>query len=341
VCLDSYLAVHQETKRFLKFKINYRRIIVSGYRTAIPLGVIALITTGLFAQESQFRVRGEVTGGPSDLSVLNVELVDSYRRSQAERVPINRNGNFEFHGVTSGTYLLRIVTQDGTILRQEQVHINQFSGEIAVHLPDTPEAARPSSQPVSVARLRHKIPAKAKKAFAAAQKRSEAHDSEGSIQKLREAIALDPDYLEAHNNLGCRLLGLNRADAAVVSFQRAIELDAHAPYAHANLAAALLFLHRPEEAEAAARQALVTDGGISKTRYLLGLSLLQQHKFNREAAQSLRQAEDEFPNARLAHAAVLEHLGEVKEAKHELNTYLSSGVPEKRTEVKAWLLRLK
>ena len=108
-----------------------------------------------------------------------------------------------------------------------------------------------------------------------------------------------------------------------------------------SIAAALLFLHKPQEAEAAARIAIETDGGISKTKYLLGMSLLHQRKFTREAAQSLRQSEDDFPNARLAAAAVLEHLGEVKEAKVELNTYLATGHEERRTEVKAWLSRLK
>lgn len=163
----------------------------------------------------------------------------------------------------------------------------------------------------------------------------------GSAELLKQAVAMDPEYLEAHNNLGCRLLNLGRIEESIASFQRAIEIDARAPYAHANLAVALLQQQRPAEAEAAARVAIQTDGGIAKTKYVLGMALLGQRKFTLEAAQSLRQSEDEFPNARLAAAAVYERLGEVKEAKVELNSYLGTPGALKQTEVKAWLSRLK
>jgi tetratricopeptide (TPR) repeat protein len=315
---------------------------VSRYRIAVALWAAALFTTSVSAQSQErlVRLRGEVTGGPQDQSTLSIELVDLVKHVPIERTLVSNSGAFEFLNVPHGLYQIRVITQDGSLLRQEPINVNQMTGEISLAL-NRVGGERPSSGSVSVARLKHKIPSKAKKAFAAAQKRSQSGDSEGAAARLREAIALDPDYLEAHNNLGCRLLSLDRPEEAIESFQRAIELDARAPFAHANLATALLFLRRPAEAELAARQALETDGGISKTRYLLGMSLLHQRKYTREAAQSLRQAEDEFPHARLAAAAVLEHLGEVKEAKMELNTYLSSGAPEKRTEVKAWLSRLK
>jgi len=308
---------------------------------AAAICATAVLATSLFAQGDRFyRLRGEVSGGPQDQSSLTVELGDVMKHSPTERSAITRNRTFEFHNIAGGTYQIRVVTQDGTILRQEQVNVNQFTGEITLTLPDV-QGDHPNSGSVSLGQLKHKVPSKAKKAFAAAQKKTEAGDSEGAIAKLHEAIALDPEYFEAYNNLGCRLLNVDRAPEAIQAFQRAIEIDAHAPYAHANLAAALLFVHQPADAEAAARVAMETDGGISKTKYLLGMSLFHQHKFTREAAQNLRQSEEDFPNARLAAAAVLERLGEVKEAKVELNTYLNTGTPEKRTEVKAWLSRLK
>lgn len=247
---------------------------------------------------------------------------------------------FEFSNIATGSYQIRVVIQDGTLLRQEDHNVNQMGGDVVIALPDL-SSDRPADGSVSVARLKHEIPSKARRAFAAAQKRFEAGDMAGSAERLQEAIALDPDYLEAHNNLGCRLLSLGRTEEAIASFQRAIEIDAHAPYAHANLAVALLYQHRPAEAKTAARLAIETDGGISKTMYVLGMALFNQRKFTREAAQSLRQSEDEFPNARLAAAAVFERLGEVKEAKAELNTYLSTAGAVKQNEVKAWLSRLK
>src|SRR4051794_20930556 len=132
--------------------------------------------------DKSFRLRGEVAGGPQDLSGLTVELVDVLRHSPIDRMSIARNGTFEFHNVTGGTYQVRVVNQQGTILRQEQVDVNQFTGDMTISIPDMP-TEQPSSGNVSVQRLQHKIPSKAKKAFAVAQKKLEAGDSEGSIAK--------------------------------------------------------------------------------------------------------------------------------------------------------------
>ncbi len=314
---------------------------MSRYRLLAVLWAAALFATSSFAQpEKQYRVRGEVTGGPQDQSRLSVELVDSNHHLPVEHVSLTQTGGFEFSNVPTGSYLIRVVNQNGTVLRQDNHVVNQMGGDVVIALPDMP-SDRPANGSVSVARLKHKIPSKAKKAFAAAEKRLEAKDMAGSAELLKQAVAMDPEYLEAHNNLGCRLLNLGRIEESIASFQRAIEIDARAPYAHANLAVALLQQQRPAEAEAAARVAIQTDGGIAKTKYVLGMALLGQRKFTLEAAQSLRQSEDEFPNARLAAAAVYERLGEVKEAKVELNSYLGTPGALKQTEVKAWLSRLK
>ena len=314
---------------------------MSRYFMTVVLCTAGLFANALFAQpDKQYRVRGEVTGGPRDQSGISVELVDASHHLAVDKATLSQNGVFEFNHVATGTYEIRVVDQDGRVLRSEHYVVNQMGGDITIALPDT-TTEKPTGDSVSVARLKHQVPNKAKKAFAAAQKRFEAHDLAGSADRLREAIALDPEYLEAHNNLGCRLLSMGRNEEAIASFQRAIEIDPLAPYAHGNLAVALLHQQRPAEAEAAARVAIKTDGGISKIKYVLGMALFNQRKFTPEAAQVLRQSEDEFPNARLAAAAVFERLGEVKEAKAELNTYLGTAGALRQAEVKAWLSRLK
>ena len=314
---------------------------MSRYRITVALWAVTLCASTLFAQpEKQYRLRGEVTGGSRDQASLSVELVDLAHHLPFGHTLLSQAGAFEFSNVPVGSYQVRVVTPDGTVIRQENHVVNQLGGDVVIALPEMP-SGRPAGGSVSVAMLKHKIPAKAKKAFATAQKRLEANDMTGSAEMLRQAIALNPNYLEAHNNLGCRLLSLGRTDEAIASFLRAIEIDARAPFAHANLAVALLQQQRPAEAEQAARLAIQTDGGIAKTKYVLGMALFGQHKFTLEAAQSLHQSEDEFPTARLAAAAVFERLGEVKEAKAELNTYLDTPGAIRRSEVKAWLSRLK
>jgi len=299
---------------------------------------IVLLTSTV---SGQVRVRGQINGGSlSDLTALSVELVDSSRHAQADRAYVNASGVFELGSVANGLYEMRVMRQDGTVISREQIAVSPSLREVAVTLPEEP-ATQPGAGTISVTQLQHKPSSKARKAFAASEKKSQKGDVAGAIDKLNEAIALDPEYMEAYNNLGCKLIATDRPEEAVQALQRAIDIDAHAPLAHANLAAALLALHRPAEAERAARTALDTGGALSTTRYLLGLSLIHQRKFTHEAVQSLRQAEDQYPAARLAAAAALERLGEVQAAKVELDGYLSSGVPERRVEVKAWLSRLK
>jgi tetratricopeptide (TPR) repeat protein len=305
---------------------------------AVAFWAAALLPTIVFAQlDKSFRVQIELVGGPPGRNMA-IELIDLVKHTRVQVQPSPR-GTFDLEAA-AGSYQIRVIAADGSVLRQEQLNVSPTTGTVVINVPFS-EPDQPSGGTVSVGQLRHKVPGKARKAFAAAEKKYEKGDYKGSLQFLEQAVQIDPEYVEAHNNIGCRLLNLNRAEEALVAFQRALEIDPRLPFTHGNIAAAMLFLHRPAEAEAAARAAVELDGSSSKGRFLLGVSLVQQKKFTREAAQNLRKSEIDFPRARLAAAIVLEHLGEVNEAKQELQGYLSDSSSEKRTEVQAWLARLK
>jgi Flp pilus assembly protein TadD len=95
---------------------------------------------------------------------------------------------------------------------------------------------------------------------------------------LRKALEIDPDYMEAHNNLGVRYMALHRFEDAAAEFRGATELDPAAEKAFANLAGALLLLGRDTEAEAAARRAVALDGTSVQGRYVLGRVLAAEGK---------------------------------------------------------------
>lgn len=77
-------------------------------------------------------------------------------------------------------------------------------------------------------------------------------------------------------------------------------------------------------AEVSARQAIEKQKLNRKARYLLGMSLAAQHRNPNEAADNLRDAAVEYPEARLELSRVLMDQGKIEEAMSELKKYLNA-----------------
>lgn len=60
-----------------------------------------------------------------------------------------------------------------------------------------------------------------------------------AVERYRQAIELDPNYLEAWNNLGNALADLDRPQRAIAAFEQALSIDPSYPDARFNLAATL------------------------------------------------------------------------------------------------------
>jgi tetratricopeptide (TPR) repeat protein len=105
--------------------------------------------------------------------------------------------------------------------------------------------------------------------------------------EYRKALALQPDYAEAHNDLGVSLSGQDRYPEAEAAFRGALRLKHDFPQAHVNLGNTLNNLGRHQEAAAACREALRLDPDYAKAHTSLGVSLnnLGRHQ---EAAAACR-----------------------------------------------------
>jgi predicted O-linked N-acetylglucosamine transferase (SPINDLY family) len=108
----------------------------------------------------------------------------------------------------------------------------------------------------------------------------------------RQAIALKPDYAEAHNNLGVTLNELGRLDESEASLRQAIALKPDYAEAHSNLGNTLKELGRLDEAEASYRQAIALKPDYAEAHsnllMLIGSMLFNKARYHESAASFAR-----------------------------------------------------
>ena len=153
---------------------------------------------------------------------------------------------------------------------------------------------------VSAATLRHAVPKAAAKAHERARKLFAAGQFSDAARELEKALALDPDFAEAHENLGALYLKLDRPAEAEQHVRRAIELNPSSSFAHSDLSALQLLSGDPGAAERSARRALELSRGNDWARFMLGMSLLRDPATHAEAVQQLEYASRSVPVAKQA-----------------------------------------
>lgn len=99
-----------------------------------------------------------------------------------------------------------------------------------------------------------------------------------SVERYREAIELDPDFLEAHVDLAGVLWRLGDFEGSLSHAWKAVAIDPDHPYAVRILGTALLNLNRTEEAEVQLRRALTLNPGFALAELDLAFTLLQEGK---------------------------------------------------------------
>jgi tetratricopeptide (TPR) repeat protein len=110
-------------------------------------------------------------------------------------------------------------------------------------------AGSPAREPagtVSARRLRHRPPKAARQAY---EKAVRSKDAGKAAAELEKAIELDPDYAEAHNDLGVVFVRLGRYPEAATEFRRAMELAPEESLPRTNLAWVQSATSRRGEAE--------------------------------------------------------------------------------------------
>lgn len=112
---------------------------------------------------------------------------------------------------------------------------------------------------------------------------------DAAIARYRQALALQPDYVEACNNLGNALMDQGKLEEAVTCLRRALSLNPKVAETHNNLGNVLKDQGKLGEAVACYRQALALRPDYAEAHSNLGNALTVQKRLD-EAVACYRQA---------------------------------------------------
>ena len=161
-----------------------------------------------------------------------------------------------------------------------------------------------------------------------------------AIQHFERAISIDPEFVDARNNLAVTFFMAQNPGAAVAQLEEAIRIDPHKSMLFVNLALGYSGLENLLAAEQAARHAVDLDGTSGPARLVLGFVLTEAQKYTDETIRCLESMQDQHPLARLLLARVLVRRGDLRAAKSHIESYVSSGATEYLETAQRWLDRI-
>jgi tetratricopeptide (TPR) repeat protein len=250
-----------------------------------------------FAQEPR---RVDLKGSiHSDTEVIYhgyvVELIGTVQR-ETWKSDVMSDGTFVVRDMPDGDYVLRVLTYQGAVLKEEFVSLHGGGSQVDVALPHLDRPA--PGGPVSVRELQHPPSAKALRAAAAAQRYSQEGERGKAVEELQKAIRLSPDFAAAHSNLGAEYIRLKEYAAARQEIRRALEIAGWNALDLCNLAFVDAAEQRFPEAIEEAKAALRTDPSNGNAHYILGTLLLLDKRTEAEGVRHLQQAAPTVPGAR-------------------------------------------
>lgn len=289
-------------------------------------------------------VRGEIVSSDGNLGSLSVELCAD-GSGFSETVAVNLDGSFEFHSGAPGTHELRVIAANGSVIHQEYVSITSPNQTLSIRLPDrsSPGAAPARGSTVSLQQLQHKVPALAQKAYQKGEQAASKGNLAEACTHFQEAVAIDPEFADAYNDLGAAQADLHNLPEAAAQFQKAIDLVPEHPMALPNLSIVLAKMKNFHDAGEVARRALKVVPASGRLHYILAVSMLAEHGNLDEVIAHLERAAADVPSAHLTAAELLAQRGRSPEAIRHLEEYLAGAAPDdaKRPKVEARLAELR
>ena len=320
-------------------------------KIAFAVRVLIIYLFALAAQQAPAQtlgnLTGEVVGGALVDSRWSVELRNLTESAfgSPDRAYLTSDGRFQIGGVKFGSYEVTLLDPEQRASKREIVFVNggHSANQVRIRLDEGRSAPRPAGV-ISLGRLAHKVPKPAAKEFKQARRDRERNRLPQAETHYLNALELDPQFLEAANDLGALYYRLGRYAEAHRVFEEAQAIDADSPVVLSNLAASLLALRRPLDAEPLAARALKLDPTGVRVRYLYALSKAANKRADAEVRAMLLDVSPSIPQAHLALAQLYTAEGNRPAARAAIQQYLAATKPPPgpaRTQAEGWLNSLR
>jgi Flp pilus assembly protein TadD len=159
------------------------------------------------------------------------------------------NGRIEVVQTLNVPYTITVESDDETYATTSAEFDPAYSGKyIVIHLkPLDPKASYPPAV-VNVNTTDRNVSPKAQQVYESALELIKAQQYEQAVEPLKNAIAIQPDYFHAYNDLGVLFMKLNKLDQAAEALRHAIKINGRVYLPQLNLGIVLNRLGKYKEA---------------------------------------------------------------------------------------------
>jgi tetratricopeptide (TPR) repeat protein len=316
-------------------------MIVKALQAIVALGLMLVFSAIVSAQE--FPISTDRRTGDTNNAVIEgrvalpsgfaaeryVKITVRNSVSVLYRIYTNKHGEFRFNDLSEGIYYVQAEVEGANFEPAlEKVALGRgIVYELTLNLRERkePDIRGPGGRIISVAELRQRVPAAARREYEVALKRVAKGDVSQAAAHFEQAIAIYPEFLAARNDLGAQYLKLKRIDEAEAHFRNVLERDPKNLYATFNLGLGRIERRDYAGAISQLQLAVAIDSAWPTAHLWLGFAMLETGDLP-AAEQELNKAlVMGGPDCIAAHyhlARIYLTRGDVQEASRAIKAYL-------------------
>ncbi|MGH9836535.1 MAG: tetratricopeptide repeat protein, partial [Blastocatellia bacterium] len=172
-------------------------------------------------------IEGRVLLPSGQSANFNIKIILSDLKSNLATLYTNKHAEFRFPNLSEGVYYVQAVGDEKVYepvtatVRLARSQVFQLSITLRAKVEFV--SRKSGTQIISAAEFNQTVPAAARKKYGQGVKLVGKGDAEQAIDHFQQAIAIYPDYVAAHNDLGAQYLKLKQFVRAAEHFRLALE----------------------------------------------------------------------------------------------------------------------